>query len=107
MRRAAKVDANQSEIVAALEKAGASVTSLAAVGKGVPDLLVAYRGCWYLLEIKNPERSRKRRGFLATQAAWSDGQRAPVRLVMDVDDALRAVGAVTDGGSQWALQNVS
>jgi hypothetical protein len=40
MRRAAKIDANQPQIVEALRKAGATVHSLAAVGNGIPDLLV-------------------------------------------------------------------
>ncbi|HJP47915.1 hypothetical protein [Acinetobacter venetianus] len=44
MRRAAKIDANQTEIVKALRKFGASVQSLASTGKGCPDLLVGFRG---------------------------------------------------------------
>ena len=49
MRRAARVDRNQAEIVVALRAGGASVQPLHAVGKGVPDLLVGWRGkifCW-------------------------------------------------------------
>ena len=42
MRQAAKVDDNQAAIVEALRSLGASVESLAAVGKGVPDLLVGF-----------------------------------------------------------------
>lgn len=53
MRRAAKIDANQLAIVAALRKCGAKVLSLAAVGKGCPDLLVLHRGRYQLLEVKN------------------------------------------------------
>jgi len=54
MRRAARVDANQAEIVEALRSVGAAVQSLAAVGRGVPDLLVGFRGKLYLLEVKMP-----------------------------------------------------
>ena len=54
MRRAARVDANQAEIVDALRSVGAAVQSLAAVGRGVPDLLVGFRGKLYLLEVKMP-----------------------------------------------------
>jgi hypothetical protein len=42
--RAAKIDANQEAVVLALRSAGATVQSLAGVGKGVPDLLVGYKG---------------------------------------------------------------
>ena len=44
MRRAARIDRNQPEIVKALRQVGAHVTSLAAVGDGVPDLLVGFQG---------------------------------------------------------------
>ena len=52
MRRAAKIDANQTEIVKALRQVGASVQSLASTGKGCPDLLVGFRGVNWLLEVK-------------------------------------------------------
>ena len=54
MRRRSRVDANQKAIVAALRKIGASVLHLHTVGKGVPDLLVCYRGRTLMLEVKRP-----------------------------------------------------
>ena len=55
MRRAAKVDANQQEIVDALRDVGAVVFSI-----GQPlDLLVALRGKLQLVEIKNPDGEDK------------------------------------------------
>ena len=47
--RAAKIDANQNEIVDALRKAGCSVQILSSVGKGCPDILVGRGGRNYLL----------------------------------------------------------
>lgn len=55
MRRNAKVDANHPEIVAAFRKLGASVLSLANLGRGVPDLLVAWCGVTMLVEVKAPK----------------------------------------------------
>ena len=52
MRMAARVDANHAAIVAALRAIGAVVTDLSGNGKGVPDILVAFRGMFFLLEIK-------------------------------------------------------
>lgn len=49
---AAKRDANESEIVKALDAIGATVTKLSQ--PGVPDLLVRYRDRWYLVEVKGP-----------------------------------------------------
>lgn len=91
MRRAAKVDANQDAIVSALRAAGASVQSLAPIGRGCPDLLAAFRGGMFLFEVKN--RSGKNE-VNEQQAKWHIEWRAPVHVVRDAEDALRAIGAI-------------
>ena len=48
-----KIDNNQTEIVEALRAVGATVQSIASIGKGCPDLLVGYRYKNYLMEIKD------------------------------------------------------
>lgn len=53
MKQAAKIDATQPGIVAALRAAGWGVLSLAALGNGAPDLLVARHGCAGLIECKS------------------------------------------------------
>ena len=89
MRRAAKVDANQPEIVDALRAVGASVQDLHKVGGGCPDLLVAYHGFNVLLEVKNLD-GRNRLGD--AQRDWIDKWRGPVVIVHTVNDALGAIG---------------
>ena len=89
MRRAAKTDTNQKPIVAALRGVGATVRPLHAVGRGVPDLLVGFRGTNYLLEVKG------RRGRLtADQVTFFDEWRGAAQVVRSVDDALRVIGAI-------------
>ena len=84
MRRAARIDANQSEIVDALRSAGAQVQSLAAVGRGVPDLLVGFRGRLFLFEVKQPGAA-----LTPDEARWH-GQWGdmPLFVVRSVDEAL-------------------
>jgi hypothetical protein len=54
MRRAARVDANQIQIVSALRAAGAYVWII-----GLPvDLLVGYKGHTFLVEIKTDSKKR-------------------------------------------------
>lgn len=89
MRRAAKVDSNHAEIVEALRKIGASVQSLAPVGNGCPDVLVALRGAMFLLEIKHGKGKPNE-----DQRRWHIEWRAPVHVVYGVEDALRAVGVL-------------
>jgi len=54
MRRAARVDANHVAVVDALRAVGCRVLSLAAVGKGVADLLILDRnGALRMFEVKD------------------------------------------------------
>lgn len=96
MRRAAKTDRNHAEVMAALRSAGAEVTSLHAVGQGVPDLLASYRGQWYLLEVKDGKKAPSDRVLTPDQKKWIQKQHAEVHVVEAVEDALRAIGAISD-----------
>lgn len=89
MRLAAKVDANHTQVVSALRAAGASVQSLAPIGKGCPDILAAFRGAMYLMEIK-----REKGKTNEMQKKWHIEWHAPVHVVYGPDDALRAIGAI-------------
>lgn len=88
MRRDAKVDANQPLIVAALRKVGATVQSLATVGKSCPDLLVGFRGENFVIEVKMPGASLE-----PGQSEWLDNWRGRACVVRTPDDALRVIGA--------------
>lgn len=95
MRRAAKVDANQDAIVTALRAAGAKVLSLAAVGKGVPDLLVGYRSFLRLMECKDGAKVPSARALTEDQKRFhKEWAGMPVSVVNGPDDALRAIGVI-------------
>lgn len=85
MRRAHKVDANQPEIVKALERAGVQVHSLAPLGGGAPDLLAYRAGRFYLLEVKGAQGS-----LTPAQRVWH--ALWPVTVVRSPEEAMRAVG---------------
>ena len=89
MRRAAKVDRNQGDIVTDLRAAGATVESLATLGKGRPDLLVGYRGVNWLLEVKVDKGK-----LTPDQEAWHPTWRGQVAIVRSADEALRVIGAI-------------
>ena len=95
MRRAAKVDANQEQVVEALRAVGASVQTLAAVGKGVPDLLVGYQGKTLLLEIKDGRKPPSERRLTEDQLKWHGAWRGgPLAVVDGPDAALRMLGVI-------------
>ena len=78
MRRAAKVDANHTEIVDCFKKLGCSVLSLAAMGKGVPDLLVATNGITWLVEVKSGKNKENE-----LQKEWAENWQGARALVRD------------------------
>ena len=84
MRRAAKVDQNHAEVVEALRKLPCEVLSLAAVGKGVPDLLCLFRNRLILLEVKAE-------GEKQNQAQMEFASRWPVAVVRSGEEAVLAV----------------
>jgi len=89
MRRAARVDRTQTEIVDALRKVGAFVFDCTRLGGGFPDLFVAFRGEAFLLECKAP-------GGRLTRPEERFALSCPlkVHVVRTPDDALRAIGAI-------------
>lgn len=89
MRRAAKVDANQTAIVLALRQAGASVAITSMVGGGFPDAVVALAGINYLFEFKT-EKGKLTPDQLIFHRAWS----GRIETARTIDDALRAVGLI-------------
>lgn len=101
MRRAAKVDLNHGAVVDALRAKGYLVLSLAAIGKGCPDLLVCHPFSlnYFLLEVKNPETSRGRKGLNPAQKEFRDLGWSVIP-VTGSDDALEAVKVGGDSGDR-------
>lgn len=106
MRRAARIDANQNEIVNALRLAGVSVQLLHAVGGGCPDLLCGYRGRCYTLEVKDGAKPPSKRRLTPDQVEWHESWRGHVAVVHNVSEAFAAVGVnEADGGTLANIVN--
>lgn len=95
MRRAAKVDENQPDIVEALYAVGATVQHLHSVGQGCPDLLVGFRGGNHLLEVKSlvGKREPKPAPLTPAQKIWLKAWRGRAAIVATPAEALLAIGA--------------
>lgn len=81
---AKKVDQHQAEIVEALRQVGALVWCV----NGVFDLVVVFRGCVRILEVKEPggRLTLTQRDWLVL--GW------PAIIVHSIDEALWAIGAI-------------
>lgn len=87
MRRAARIDANQTQIVSALRAAGAYVWII-----GLPvDLLVGYKGHTFLVELKSGPRKRLTKLQADFFEKWCGGTLCRVN---DAESALRMIGVV-------------
>jgi hypothetical protein len=84
IRRAARIDANQTAVVSALRAAGAYVWII-----GLPvDLLVGYKGHSFLVEVKNGPRQRLTalqedyiKNWSGSTLARIDGPEAALRMI--------------------------
>lgn len=92
MRRAAKVDRNQPEIVQALRDAGASVHPCHSAGQGFPDLAVGFRGKNYLIEVKDGALAPSDRKLTPAQKEWHAAWRGDAVVVTSASEALAAIG---------------
>ena len=87
MRYAARVDANQQQIVSALRAAGAYVWII-----GLPvDLLVGFRGKLCLMEIKTDSKKRLTKLQEDFFENWTGGS---LLRIESPEDALKAIGAI-------------
>lgn len=107
MRRAAKVDANQPAIVAALRAIGATVQPLHSVGSGCPDIVVGFRGCTFLLEIKDGAKPPSARRLTPDQEDWHGGWNGQVAVVMNEAEALAAIGAIDRANTWQSIGNIA
>lgn len=88
MRRAARTDSNQQEIVRALRSAGCSVQPIHQLGRGVPDLLVGFEGRNYLLELKNGSKVPSKRRLTEDEQKWHEQWQGQVTIVNSVEEAI-------------------
>jgi hypothetical protein len=88
LRRAARVDGNQSEIVAALRAVGASVTPTHAIGGGFPDLVVGFRKRSILFEVKDPAQPPSKRRLTDDEAIWFGNWRGEAHVIETAEQAI-------------------
>lgn len=67
---------------------GAEVEHLHAAGRGIPDLLVAFRGVWFLVEVKTVDGS-----LSDSQVEWHEkfSRQAPIYVWRSCDDAVNTL----------------
>lgn len=85
---AKRTDANQTAIVSAFRKLGATVAITSALGRGFPDLVVGYRRRNFLVEIKDGTKPPSAQKLTPDEAAWHEKWRGQITIIRSVDDVL-------------------
>jgi len=88
MRKIARVDETQKEIVQSLRRVGAFVEDIHTLGKGAPDILTFFRGAWIPIEIK---KSNKEKLTPDEVAWWRRAGIFPI-IAWDQSSAFKAIG---------------
>ena len=91
VRRAAKVDDNQEQLVYELRQLGYSVQSIATVGKGCPDLLVGAHGRNFCFEVKDPAKWPSARALTKDEVEWHAFWKGQVAVVQTTEEALEVM----------------
>lgn len=92
MKKYGRTDANQQEIVALLRQIpGVTCTSLAAVGDGVPDILLGYKGRNWLFEIKDGNKPPSKRRLTEAQKKFHAEWRGQIDVAKTFDEILEVI----------------
>ena len=86
MRRAARIDGNQKEIVDTYRRCGCSVHVTSAVGKGFPDIVVGKYGLNDLVEIKDGSKPPSEQKLTEDEARFFSRWQGSVKLVTTTQD---------------------
>ena len=91
MRRAAKVDDNQPEIVAAFRRLGCVVFPTHQIGNGFPDIAVRCGKMLRLVEIKDGAKPKSAQKLTEKEAAFHEQFTGCVDICASLDDVERMV----------------
>ncbi len=92
MRRDARKDANQTEIVEVLRSVGATVAITSMIGKGFPDLVVGFRNKNFLFEVKDGAKPPSARKLTRDEHEFHQLWRGGINIVNSAGEALEVLG---------------
>ena len=93
--RAARIDANQNEIVRYLRTIpGCTVAITSMVGNGFPDIVVGYQGSNYLLEIKDSAKPPSKQLLTPAENKFHNTWRGQVDIVKTFEECLEVMDAI-------------
>jgi len=91
MRKRARVDANQKNIVSKLREIGCSVLHTHQLGKGAPDIIVGFNGKNYLFEIKDGNKPLSQQKLTVDEIKFKAEWQGRYDVVSSLDKLLEII----------------
>ena len=92
MRRIARIDDNQKEVVSQLRKLGVSVAITSMIGKGFPDFVIGYQNKNYLIELKDGAKVKSKKGLTMDEAKFFTAWKGQVDKCESLEDICKIIG---------------
>jgi hypothetical protein len=94
MRRAARIDSNQTEIIGYFRKFGCSVAVTSSLGHGFPDIAVGKNFKTVLVEIKDGSKVPSARELTKDEKEFRDNWKGSLCVVENLSDVIALVKAM-------------
>lgn len=90
--RIRKVDSNQKRVMQLCRQIpGVSVVTIHTLGKGVPDLILGYKGKNYLIELKDGAKSESRKQLTNDEKEFHDKWQGQICIAEGIEDILKLI----------------
>jgi len=97
MRRKARVDANQKEIVKKLRELEISVLHTHQLGKGAPDLILGYRNENFLIELKDGNKTKSQQKLTPDEVEFQSKWQGNYAVCNSLEQILTIIDYVDEG----------
>jgi Holliday junction resolvase len=103
IRRAAKIDDNQNELVALIRAMGVSVAITSAAHDGFTDLVVGFGGITVLVEVKDGSKEPARRKLTPQQVAFHGSFKGAITVIENEQQAVELVSRIRQASAQTRI----
>ncbi len=97
MRKKARVDANQKEVVKQLRDLGVSVLHTHQLGRGAPDLVLGYRNSNYMIELKDGNKTKSQQRLTPDEVQFQESWNGNYAVCNSIEQILTLIDYVDEG----------
>lgn len=93
MRKAARVDDNQKEIVKQLRQIpNLSIAITSQLGKGFPDFIIGYKSLNYMIELKDGSKVESKRKLTPDEVIFHESWKGQINVCNNIEEIFKLIG---------------